>query len=206
MNKALSLVIMVVFTFSCKNTAETEKGNLSNSSIQSIASNGKSSTLFNYANFVIEKGKIGPIRIGMTIDDAEKELATLDKKEVDAIDFGYDGGGKAYVYSENTEPVLAILPVLDSNKILVIIALSEKLKTINGLHANVSVKEIEEKCPNIKVNQDVMMGWEFMHDEQNNFDFIFMTDQNNKIGEYPVLEAPATPKRKNIKADWITIK
>ena len=115
-------------------------------------------------------------------------------------------GGKAYIYSLENEPILALVPKRDSEEILVIIALSKNLKTNNGLNPKSKVTEIQEKYPNIEINQDLMMSWEFMSEEKNNWDFVFMTEENNRIGEYKEIEVPTKPKRPDTKMDWITIK
>lgn len=201
----LTLLILITLQFSCKNKTEKQI-ETSNNRIQKIESEKKKTNQFDFKKFEISKGQIGKIKIGMNIYDAEKILNELTKKEVEAHDFGFDGGGKAYIYSLENEPILGLIPKRDSEEIVVIIALSEKLKTNNGLTPNSKVSEIQEKYPNIDINQDLMMSWEFMLDKKNNWDFVFMTDENNRIGEYTELEVPTKPKRTETKMDWITIK
>jgi len=142
----------------------------------------------------------------MEISEAETKLSNLTKEEAEAYDFGYDGGGKAYIYSFKNKPVIAIIPKRESTEILAIIALNNKLKTDNGLNPNSSVKEIQKKYPEIEVYQNIMMNWEFIHEQKDNLDFIFTTKENNKIGKYTELEAPTKPIRSEIKMNWITIK
>lgn len=50
------------------------------------------------------------------------------------------------------------------------------------------------------------MSWEFMHEESNNWDFVFMTEGNMRIGEYKETEAPTKPKRIKIKTDCLAIR
>ena len=88
---------------------------------------------------------------------------------------------------------------------MLIIAAAPQLVTNNGLHPNSSVQQISESYPGVKVNQDLMNGWEFISDTTNNWDFVFMTDEET-IGDYPELEVPSVLKNMEIKADWITIK
>ncbi|MFD1603035.1 hypothetical protein ACFSJW_06955 [Flavobacterium artemisiae] len=95
---------------------------------------------------------------------------------------------------------------MDSDEILAIAVLSKKLKTANGLNPKSSVQEIQKKYPGIKVNLNLMMDWEDLHDKKNNFDFVFMTNEDNRIGEYTETQIPASPKRTTAKADWITIR
>jgi hypothetical protein len=203
----LLFLMFVVFIFSCKNhNSETKLKNLDKNTTKiQIVKNEKKGN-FDFDSFKIGKGSIGLIKVGMTIFNAEKNIKELTKKECEAFDFGFDGGGKAYIYYIKNEPILALVPKRDSDEILVLIAISNKLKTNNGLNPNSTVGEIKIKNPAIKINQDLMMGWEFIHDEKNNWDFVFMTEENNRIGEYKEIEMPTEPKRTETKTDWITIR
>ncbi|MFT3920250.1 hypothetical protein [Cloacibacterium sp.] len=142
----------------------------------------------------------------MNIIDAEKEIFELTKKQAEAFDFGFDGGGKAYIYSLKNEPILALIPKRDSKEIFAIIALNKNLKTENGLNPKSKISEIQNKYPSIKINQDLMMDWEYIFDKKNNWDFVFMTNGKNRIGEYQKSEMSAKPKKAESKMDWITIK
>ncbi len=203
----LSILILVFFLFSCKkHCSETnlETSDKTTSEVKTI--NNKKVNNFNFDSFKIDKGSIGSIKVGMTISNAEKNIMGLDKKECEAFDFGFDGGGEAYIYYMKNEPILALVPKRDSDEILVLIAISNKLKTNNGLNPNSTVEEIKIKNPAIKINQDLMMSWEFMRDETNNWDFVFMTEENNRIGEYKENEMSTEPKRTETKTNWITIR
>ena len=200
-----TLLILLILQLSCKNITDKQKETWNNR-IQEFESQKEKSKKFDFEKFEISKGQIGEIKVGMNINDAEKKLNVLTKKEAEANDFGYDGGGKAYIYSLENEPILALVPKRDSEEILVIIALSKNLKTNNGLNPKSKVNEIQEKYPNIEINQDLMMSWEFISEEKNNWEFVFMTEENNRIGEYKEIEVPTKPKRTETKMDWITIK
>lgn len=57
---------------------------------------------------------------------------------------------------------------------------------------------VEKNCiPNSKVYQNLMIKWEIMHDGDNNFDFIFMTDKDNQM-VYINLEDESVPKKLDI--------
>jgi hypothetical protein len=205
MKVKLTLLILIILQLSCKNDTEKQIETWNNR-IEKVKSQKKKTKIFEFEKFEISKGQVGDIKVGMNINDAEKKINKLTKKEAEACDFGFDGGGKTYIYSLENEPVLELVPKRDSEEILVIIALSKNLKTINGLNPKSKVTEIQAKYPNIEINQDLMMGWEFMSDEENNWEFVFMTDENNRIGEYKEIEVPTKPKRTERKMDWITIK
>lgn len=204
MKISLSFVILILL-FSCKNKTEKQTETW-NKKVQVTKVVKKTTTEFDFEKFKIANKKVGEIKIGMKISDAEKFLNQLIKTEVEAYDFGFDGGGSAYIYSLKNEPVIALIPKRDSDELLAIIAISKNLETNNGLNPKSKVAEIQTKYPDIKVNQDVMMDWEFIQDKKSNLQFIFMTNENNQIGEYIELEIPVKPKRTNIEADWIEVK
>ncbi len=149
---------------------------------------------------------MGEIKIGMNIKEAEKLIANLTKSETEAYDFGFDGGGNASIYSLGNEPILALVPKRDSKEILAIIAISQTLKTNNGLNPISSVKEIIEKYPTMKIDHNLMMNWESMFDYVNNWKFVFNTDENKRIGEYKENDVQSKPKAVDTKMDWIAIK
>lgn len=199
------LLFLIIIQLSCQEKNNKQVETLNNR-IQKIETEKENTNEFEFEKFKISKGKIGAIKVGMSISDAEQFLNSLTKTEAEAYDFGFDGGGIAYLYSLENEFVIALIPKRNSEEILAIIALSEKLETKNGLHPKATVAEIQQKYPGIKINQNLMMEWEFINDKKNNMEFVFMTSQNKQIGEYQELEIPVAPKRTDVKADWITIK
>lgn len=168
-------------------------------------SQNKNTRKFDFEKFTISKGQIGSIKIGMIINEIEKELSGLTRKEADAFDFGFDGGGKAFIYSMGKEPILALIPKQDSDEVFAIIALNENLKTYNGLSPKSKISHLQKTYPKIEINQDLMMSWEFMYDKKNNWTFVFMTDGHNRIGKYKNPDKPTQPKKAETKMDWITI-
>lgn len=201
----LSLLILIFLQFSCKDKTDRQHETW-NKSIQEVKSETQETTSFDFQKFKIAKGQVGAIKIGMTISDAEEFLSSLTKTEAEAYDFGFDGGGAAYIYSLKNENIIALIPKRDSDELLAIAAISKNLKTDNGLNPKSTVAEIQAKYPNIQVNQDVMMDWEFIQDKKSNLQFIFMTNEENQIGEYSESELPVNPKRTDIKADWIEVR
>ena len=160
---------------------------------------------FDYDEYEIKKGQLGEIKIGMTISEAEQKFKGLRKEVGQATDFGYGGGSPAYLYYDQENIAFVLIPTLNTDTILIIIAASPKLKTTSGLSPNSTVMEISKKYPGIKVNQDLMNGWEYISDTTNNWNFVFMTDETT-VGDYPELEVPPDLKNLDIKADWITIR
>ncbi|WP_130736505.1 hypothetical protein [Flavobacterium sp. J27] len=197
----LVFIMFLLLFFSCKDNTQI-----------TVEPTNKSSKKYdkkvpiNFDKYKIGKGNLGPIKIGMSISEAEKELVNLTKMECDAFAFGYDGGSKSYLYYWEDQHVLALITKADSEEILVIIAVAKNIKTTNGLTPNATVKEIQAKYPNIEVNLDLMMDWEYMHDEKNNWDFIFTTEENNRIGKYDIAEVPSKPINTEAIMSWITIK
>lgn len=200
-----SLIILILLQFSCKDKTEKQIETSTNK-VQEVKAQTKPTTKFDFGKFQISKGQIGDIKVGMNINDAEKLLKQFTKKEAEAYDFGFDGGGKAYLYSLENEYILGLIPKMDSDEILAIVAISENLKTTNGLSPKSTIAAIQAKYPTLEIKQNLMMDWEFIQDQKNNWDFVFMTDETNQIGEHNDKEAPSNPKRTDIKSDWISIK
>jgi hypothetical protein len=161
---------------------------------------------FDFDKFKIQKGQLGEIKIGMTIAEAEMQFTGLTKKTDVATNFGFGGGSPAYLYYSGDELIFGLIPKLDTDTLLFIIAANKKLQTTNGLNPKATVSELIQKYPDLTVEQDLMNSWEFYQDETNDWDFIFMTDEKTQIGEYPELEVPSKPKRLTKKTDWITIR
>lgn len=101
---------------------------------------------------------------------------------------------------------LGLIPKLDTDTLLFMIAAHPNLRTTNGLNPKSSINELLQQYPVLMVMQDLMNEWEFFQDEKNGWDFIFMTDRTTEVGEYIKDDMPAKPKRLNTKTDWITIR
>ncbi|MCD0466127.1 hypothetical protein [Flavobacterium sp. ENC] len=198
MKLKLSLLILVILQFSCKDKTEKQIEN-TNSKSSKVELHIKEANRFDFEKFKISKGQVGEIKVGMDLGKAEKLLKQLTKKEAEAYDFGFDGGGKAYLYSLDDEFIIGLIPKADSKEILAIVALSKNLKTSNGLNPKSTVSEIQKKYPTTKIVQNLMMDWQFIEDEKNNWEFILMTGENEPIGEF-------NDSNTEIKSDWITIK
>jgi hypothetical protein len=201
----LTLLFLITFLISCKNDTEKQIETLNNQ-VPKVETQKKKTKTFEFEKFKISKGKIGNIKIGMNIIEAEKELNELTKKEAEAYDFGYGGGGKAFIYSIQNEPILALIPHRDTAEILALIAISHKLKTDNGLNPNSNIIDILKRYPKMEVSQDLMTEHEYMYDENKKWSFIFLTDESNRIGEYKDIEEPTKPNRIETKMDYIEIK
>jgi hypothetical protein len=160
---------------------------------------------FDHSKYLIQKGRLGNMQIGMTISEAEEQFNGLRKEVNEAVNFGYGGGSPAYLYYKEDKVIFGLIPTLNTDTIFLIIAASPKLTTSNGLNPNSTVEEILNKYPNIKVNQNLMNSWEEIWDTTNNWEFVFMTEDKT-VGEYPELEVPSKLININIKTDWITIK
>ena len=101
---------------------------------------------------------------------------------------------------------MGLIPALDTDTLLYLVAAHPQIKTTNGLNPNSSVSELLKKYPHLTVMKDLMNQWEFFQDKNKGWDFIFMTEKETEIGEYQDLYHPAVPKRLNTKSDWITIR
>lgn len=197
----LAITLMLTMMLSCSQSVEHGQ----KVEVELETAETSESENFNYQGIKIKKSQLGEITIGMTISEAEQNFSGLRKEAAGATSFGFGGGSPAYLYYDKNELVFGLIPALGSDTVLFIIALSNKLRSINGLSPNSSVKAISERYPDIQVSQDLMNGWEHISDTVNNWDFVFMTDEKT-VGEYPALDLPSELKNRSIKANWITVK
>jgi len=191
--------------FSCGKEKEDAKTEITveNDSITNTVTIEEASDL---KKFEIGKARLGPVAIGMTLAKAEGFLKAFTKQEAKAYDFGLDGGGKAFIYNYKSKPVLVLVPARDADSIIAIVAIDAKLTTKDGLHPKMKVEEIMPYYPNVKVHNNLMMEWEEIIDDVNGWEFVFMTNAKNRVGDYKNENEPAFPKRLNARCDWITIK
>jgi len=206
--KIIWVVLVGLLMFSCntiteKNSSETKIELETEKPSEKLTSE---STEFPFSDFKIMKGQLGAIKLGMTIQEAENQFNGLTKKEDEAVNFGFGGGSPAYLYYLKNEIVFGLIPSLGTDSLLFIIAAHKNLQTTNRLNPNSTVKELLNKYPDLMINQDLMNSWEYFQDIENGWDFVFMTDTQTEIGEYPELEKPSRPKRLTTKTDWITIR
>ncbi len=172
--------------------------------IQELEKAPKNSVYFD--QFKISKGQLGNIKVGMRIREAEQQFSGLIKKEDYETDLGVGGGGVQYLYYSDNELMFALIPELDTDKIIFIIAAHKKMQTTNGLNPKSTVSELIQKYPNMKVAQDNVGGGEYYRDERNGWEFVFRTNENTLIGEYPEFDSFSKPIRLTAKSDWILIR
>jgi len=200
--KQLLTLLFGLLLFGCNSTTKTESAE----DKADLTAEKQNIRAVDFDKFIISKGQLGSIKIGMKIQEAERQFSGLTKKVDEATNFGFGGGSLAYLYYSGDELIFGLLPKLETDTLLFIIAAHKKLQTTNGLNPNSTVEELLKKYTDLKVQQDLMNSWEFFQDQTNNWNFIFMTDEKTEIGEYPELEVPSKPKRLTTKTDWITIR
>ncbi|UZR94916.1 hypothetical protein [Chondrinema litorale] len=159
-----------------------------------------------YSKFIISKGKIGEIEIGMSITEAKSKLKQLEVAECSAYEFGFSGGSPAYLFLHNDKRLFALIPELGSEKVIFIVAIARELNTYNNLSPKSKVDELITVYPEMTINQDIMNSWEYFKDEKNNWTFNFKTEEEKTVGFYPQLEEPSMPHNLEIFSDWIVIR
>jgi hypothetical protein len=165
-------------------------------------------SIFDFTKFIIDKHRIGPIRIGMSIIEAEKQLKGLSKYKDNSYNYGFGGGGVVYSYYLEDDIVFTLIPNGEPESIKFILAFHENLKTFNGLSPKSTVNEILNEYPDLRVEYNDHSGGEYFSDEENFITFRFFTNDNKLIGEYPQnsYDAKVLPIRKDIKTDMIIIR
>ncbi|MEZ0007247.1 hypothetical protein ABH942_002626 [Flavobacterium sp. 28YEA47A] len=207
MSPKIILFFSLFLLYSCKKEVEIQNNSEQNQSIETIETSiVRPEKIFRFENFPIEKGQLGPIKVGSSLEEAEEQLTELTRKRCDPFDFGYDGGGDAFIYYWKDQPILALIPERDSNTLLAIAAIHKKLKTNKGLHPEATIKDILELDDNLPLYQNHMMSWESMFNEKMNWEFIFMKDAEHQVGTYENMNSPGKVADYNAKIDWITIR
>ncbi len=207
MTRQLKYLIALLAIWSCSQSTHEKEIAKQPKQIELESPNNEPSEnlIFNYQEFEIKNGQLGQIKVGMTISEAEQNFKGLRNEVGQATSFGYGGGSPAYLYYDQEILVFGLIPALNTDTVLLIIAASSELITTSGLNPKSTVKDISKQYLGIKVNQDLINGWEYISDTSNNWDFVFMTD-DELVGDYPELEVPSELMNMDIKADWIIIK
>ena len=161
---------------------------------------------FDFSKFPIGKLEVGPIKLGQKLPEIEKYFTGLQKENMDAWTFGFDGPSEndAVMYSLNSEPLIAFIPSLGTDSIIAIIALHKNFKTQSGISPSMSVRDILKVFPNAKSHYNAMMDYEQIDDTDNFQQFIFGSNED-PIANYPEIDSKSTPTNLNPKIDWITV-
>ena len=167
--------------------------------------NSKLNSELNFENFIVTKGKLGDIKVGMKISTIQNLLSKFEVKELEAYEFGFDGGGIAKMYVYKEEPIFALIPAYETDSIIAIIGLHETLIFESKVKVGLTVKEVLNYYPNCTIEQNLMMGWEEIYDSKNDFILVFKTVENNQIGKYKDFDTPSKPINLKPKLNWITI-
>lgn len=159
----------------------------------------------NFNDYKVSKGQIGEIKLGLKISSLMNTLSNFTSKQLEAHDFGFDGGGNAFLYSYKNEPVFALVPAYETDSIIAIIGLHKNLLFKSGVQVGMSVKEILKFYPNCEVDLNLMTDWEEIYDDKNDFILVFKTDEENRIGKYIEIDESSKPVNLKPKMTWITI-
>ncbi|MDV6169918.1 hypothetical protein R1T16_15885 [Flavobacterium sp. DG1-102-2] len=191
---------------SCAKEKETKEQEAAETTEQKKAQETKEEKAYDFSKFAIGKAKLGPVKIGMTIAKAETYLTDFTQQDAEALDFGFDGGGKAFIYNYKGKPVLALVPALNSDVIIGIAAIDKNLQTFLYTHPKMAIKDMLPVYPNVKVQLNQMMEWEEIFDDVNGWNYVFMTNDKNRVGAYKNESEATLPARLTAQSDWITIR
>ncbi|WP_206619090.1 hypothetical protein [Flavobacterium cerinum] len=195
--KNITFLFCLLFLTACgkEKTAETVKSKV-------VAVNPGS---LDYSKYEITKEGLGPVQLGMSFTETDALLKDFTKEEILAYDFGFDGGGKAWLYKYKNTAVFGIVPARDSDTIIGIAVIDHNLKSADGVHPKMTVAELLALSPKLKASQNLLMDWESIIDRENNREFVFVTSDKNSIANYSTPEESVTPKRLDAPCDWIII-
>lgn len=191
-------ILMACVLFGC------EKKQLVTTTPDEVLSVAKKTSSDDVFQWQIDKGNLGPIRVGSHIKDLGGVLSGLDSAAVDVDVYKYGGGGKAYEYRKNGALLFALMPSMETDSIIAIMAVHPAFVTKNGLHAGSTAEEILKR-KNLPVYLDLMSGGEEIRDTKNSVNFIFDTPEDSLMAEYSNIDSPGLIKRNQARCSWITI-
>lgn len=158
---------------------------------------------FAFSDYRIGKGKIGEIPLGMKLQKADSLIQGLASEHHDPFRYLFEGAGDAITYSFKGEPVFALM-ANKRGEITVLVAVHEKLKTINGLSPKSSVRELLKKYPDIKVYYNEFNESEEIYVDEG-WNFVYGGD--GFVGEYnDVPDATSKPINLDLVSHWLYIK
>lgn len=129
------------------------------------------------------------ITIDMKIDKALKKMKEKEFtfEEVNSNDWGFGGGSKSWLIKKNGEEMLVLIPDFISHRLKYIIILNPIFSLNNGLKINMSVKDYLTVYPNSIFSVNLMNDYEESYNDK--LMFIFLTNDNNRIGIYEEIES-----------------
>ena len=204
MKIAPHIIIVLVITLTSCNIRQAKSGN-DNSHIRNPISQAVKNN-YNFSELPIKQHSLGFIKVGSDLKSIDTMLTQLDKTEIEAWDFGFDGGGIAYLYSLNDNPVLGIITAFETDSIIAIAAIHNNLNSNKGISPNMTAEELIKHYPNELVFEELLTGREVMYDSNNNWSFIFDTDSSNRLAQYLEIEVGVKPQNLKPEIDWILIR
>jgi len=153
---------------------------------------------------IISKGKVGELKIGMTLADGRALMKEYDEKSYDSNTFGIGGGSTAYFYSQNGDGILALIP--NSNgEVKYIQVFSTNYQTSSGIKPNSSLGDLLKVYPDLELKSNLMTNNEYFKDVENNFSFVFMTNEFGNERESNSSEVNGNQIDNSEKIDYIQV-
>lgn len=195
--KNITFLFCFLFLTACGKEKTTESANPEIKTANPVS--------LDYSKYEITKEGLGSVHLGMRFKDADALLKDFTKEEILAYDFGFDGGGKAWLYKYKNNAIFGIVPARDSDTIIGIAVIDPNLKSANGVHPKMTIEELLALYPKLKASQNLLMDWESIIDRENNREFVFVTRDENSIANYSTPDESVAPKRLDAPCDWIII-
>ncbi len=162
------------------------------------------------ANFLITKNSVGSVELGLTRIEAINRVLQLgyDTTTVDAWNYLLDGGGTGIEVSKDNEVLMFFWTFWTDDLIHGINIVSSKYKYSNGIGTSSTISDLLKANSSYLVVIDVeLTSTEYIKDDDLNAQFIFLTNDDNRIGMYDLEEwrVISKPFRFNAKIDWIML-
>ena len=216
--KAISIVLgIVLIVVGCQNISQPtiKEASPSQTSSNLITSNSlsinKDTLTYNATvNSCLSFTKNGICGIDLgddlnsSINNLKKRFKDFELISVSSNDWGYGGGTESFLVRKNGVNQFVLIPSSENNRILFIVILNSNYVNSEGLKTGISVKEILGIKSNLKFTINLMNGYEESSFNKNTT-LIFLTEDENRIGEYKEIESYSSAIETNIKVDRIIL-
>jgi len=154
--------------------------------------------------FLIQKGKVGPIAIGMPPIKLKRLYKNFEFREIDAFYYGLDGDGTGTLVSKNQIPYLFYVLDEDSLNIKFLICLNPKYHTSSGIRPGMTIKQLKSIFPDCEVRINMENDSEYIDFEDLDISCDLEYIQGERAGNYGNQEKDPEidiPKTKIIRSD-----
>lgn len=163
--------------------------------------------LFNFPseNFLINTRFIGNVAIGMSMSEVRRNYHDCEFATIPAWHYCIDGGGDGVVISKDKQELLFVCPTYGIDSVCLIMALSPRFHTSDGLTPSSSIGQLLKLHPGMKIYNNMMCAGEYFKDDTNRMIYEFASGDSSLVGVYKPGEFATTQFDTTRKIDRIWI-